>query len=77
MAPGASRDDGDLLNEGEVGGLRGRKGEDVAEGMEELRSGHALSPARARGERKCVEKQWTAQSLRTPPPSSLNENVTH
>lgn len=63
LAPGTSLDDGDLLNE-ETGG-EGKRRENVAEGMEELRSGHALSwrgRGREKSKRKCVEKQWPAAS---------------
>lgn len=58
LAPGTSRDDGDLLNE-RTEERRGRRKENVAEGVEELRSGHALFwRGREKSERKCVEKQW-------------------
>lgn len=44
-------------------GREERGEENFAEGMEELRSGHALSwRGREKSERKCVEKQWPAAS---------------
>ena len=71
LAPGTSRDDGDLLNE-EVGEGGGGGGGNVAEGTEELRSGHALS-SRGRGREKVCRK---TMACCIHPSLHLDENVT-